>query len=263
LAGGVLAVLAVIALVAAIWTPYPADVSDIGVALQDASGAHWLGTDPAGRDVVSLLMKGLLTSFAVPISALVLAGSVAVPLGWAMARWAGAPGWILSGANAVLALFPALFAAILFATLWGASGATAALALALANVVPLTIATRGARASLGTRKYVEAARLAGASRGRALGHVLPQIGKLVAAEAIMLFGTNASLEASLSYLGLGVQPPAHSFGLLLHDAQSYLAAKPLLTVLPGLLLTLLIAASALAARGFRARAGRGEFVGAA
>jgi peptide/nickel transport system permease protein len=262
-AGGLLIALAVVALMAALWTPYPADVPDMGVALQDPSGAHWLGTDPAGRDVVSLLMKGLLTSFVLPISALVLAAIVALPLGGGAARWPRGMGGLLNGARTMLALLPAIIAAMLFATLWGASGMSAALALALGNVGPLAVATRDGLASLGSRGYVEAARLSGASRTAALRHVLPLIVDRVAAEALVLFAVNAAAEVGLSFLGLGVQPPAHSFGLPLHDAQSYIGAKPLLTILPGLLLALLIGASLLAAKGFRSRALRGEFLGAA
>jgi peptide/nickel transport system permease protein len=179
------------------------------------------------------------------------------------AKFPRALGGLLKGTRAVLVLAPAIVAAIFFAALLGASGLSAMLALALANVAPLAAATRNAFANYATRGYVEAARLGGASRSAALRLVLPQIIALIAAEALTLLGANVALEAALSYLGLGVQPPAHSLGLLLHDAQSYVAAKPLLTIWPGVLLTLIIIATALAARELRSRALRGGVVGAA
>lgn len=262
LAEGLFGVLAILALTAVLWTPYPVDTPDMAVALQDPGSAHWLGTDPAGRDVISLLMKGLLTSFVLSVSALILAAIIGVPCGMVSARWRTGLG-MLNGARTMLALYPAIGAAVLFATLWGASGLTAVLALALSNVAPLALATCNAFAAFQSRGYVEAARLAGLGGGRATRHVLSPILHLVLAEAARLFGFNVAAEAGLTFVGLGVQPPAHSLGLLLHDAQSYMAAKPLLTLLPGLLLTVLIVASALAAEGLKARASRGGSVGPA
>lgn len=254
---------AALGLVSVVWTPYAIDTTDMGAALQAPGPTYWFGTDPLGRDVFSLIMAALLTSLLVAGSAVIVGGVPGFLLGLAVARWPGATGWISSALQGLSPLFPALIVAILLAAAFGASALTVIAALAIANVTPIARATRTAVTAFQGRGYVDAARLAGLSRREALGrHVLPQIAAALGAEAAMLLGAGVAGEAGLSYLGLGVRPPAASFGLLLADAQSYLAAKPLLVVVPGLMLALAIVASVLVARGL-ARMTVGDADGAA
>jgi peptide/nickel transport system permease protein len=256
--------LLLVGVVSIVWTPYPIESFDVGAALQDPGEAHWLGTDPLGRDVLSLIMKSELASFVVAAAALVIGGAIGVPLGLAAARWPRLAGSTADGANAVLVLFPALVAAVVLATILGPSAVVLMLAIGIANIGPLSSAVRRAVQRFGSRGYLDAARLAGLSPWEALRrHVMPQIVTAVAAEAVMLLGAGMIAEAGLSYIGLGIQPPTASFGLMLHDAQSYIAAKPLLVIIPGAVLTVAVVALRLVARGIRARAGAGGQLGAA
>ena len=245
----VLAVLILVGLVSVVWTPYPSTAIDVGAALQDPSGAHWLGTDPLGRDLLSLLMKGVATSLVVAGVAVFLAAIIGLPLGLLAARWSrfNAAG---RGPTALLAVFPPLIAAAILATDFGASAFVSIAAIALGAIVPLAASASASVRSFSSRTYLDAARLAGLTRSEAIRrHVLRQIVRPIVAEAAILLGTGVLWEASLSYLGLGTQAPATSLGLILHDAQSYIAAKPLLAVIPGLTLIAIMVAFGLLARG--------------
>ena len=122
-----------------VWTPYPVTSLDVGSAMQDPSGAHWLGTDQLGRDVLSLIMKGLLTSFVVAAVAVAVGALLGLPLGLAAAYW-GTPGRLtLDGVDLYLTAAPAVVFAVLFALLLGPSAATVMLA---AGAVPVFLLAR-------------------------------------------------------------------------------------------------------------------------
>lgn len=154
------------------------------------------------------------------------------------------------GGSAVL--LSALFAAALLGVTFGASSLTAIAALAIANVAPISMATRSAVLPLRDRGYMDSARLAGFSWGEALRrHAMPQIAAGVGAQCARLFGLGATVEVTLGYLGLAIQPPATSLGLLLRDAQTYMSAKPLLVIAPAAALGLIVLTSVLVAAGLR------------
>jgi len=262
---GVLLALAFVVLgfLSVLWVPYPSESFDVGAALQDPSGAHWLGTDPLGRDVLSLVMKSVLTSLVVAAVAAIIGTVIGVPLGLLSYRWprSGAAGDALAG---LLALFPPLIVAVVLATQLGASAVVSMLAIGIGAIVPMARIASSSMQRYSTRQYLDAAQLAGMTRWEAIrSHALRQIVRPIAAEAVALLGIGVVWEASLSYLGLGSQAPAASLGLILHDAQSYTAAKPLLVVIPGLVLVLMVFALTLVARGITRRAQSEDVLGAA
>lgn len=222
-----------------VWTPYPAGNLDVVAAMQDPSAAHWLGTDQLGRDVVSLIMKGILTSFVVAAVAVAIGALIGVPLGLGAALLGPYVDLLVSGIAVYLVALPAFVVAVLLAARFGPSAATLMVGIGIANIVPLALATRHAVVKTSEHDYVAAGRLAGASGlDLARRHMLPTIVRWLIAQAVAQLAFGIIAEAALSYIGLGVQPPATSLGVLLHDAQAFGLAKPLLLILPGLVIVL-------------------------
>ncbi|MBN9305280.1 MAG: hypothetical protein BGO82_02215 [Devosia sp. 67-54] len=239
-----------------LWTPYPVTSLDVAAALQDPGGAHWLGTDELGRDVLSLLMKGILTSFVVAGVAVAIGALLGVPLGLAAALLGPYAELGATGVSGYLLTLPAFVLAVLFACLFGPSAATLMVAIGIANIAPLALATRDAIRTAAAPDYVAAGRLAGGSGlDLARRHMLPTILRLILAQAIAQLAVGVLAEATLSYVGLGTQPPATSLGLLLADAQAYAAGRPGLLFVPGLALLLIALALTIVSREIRAAAG--------
>lgn len=234
-----------------VWTPYPVASLDVGAAMQDPSGSHWLGTDQLGRDVLSLVMKGVLTSFVVAAVAVAVGALLGLPLGLVAAYWP--PGRLaLRGVDAYLTAAPAVLFAALFALLLGPSAATVMLAAGIANIRAFATTMRNAMLRANSLGYVTMSRLAGtAPIENARRHTMSGITRLLIAQAIAQLGVGVLAEASLAYVGLGTQPPATSLGLLLHDAQAYAVMKPGLLVVPGLAVLLIVLLLNIASRGLR------------
>lgn len=235
-----------------VWTPYPVTSLDVGAAMQDPGGAHWLGTDQLGRDILSLVMKGLLTSFVVAAVAVAVGALIGLPLGLAAAFW-GTPGRMaLDSIDVYLGAAPAFVFAALFALLLGPSAATVMLAAGIANIPAFAVSMRNATVRANSLGYVTMSRLAGTSPlETARRHTLSGLSRLVIAQAVAQLGVGVLAEASLAYVGLGTQPPATSLGLLLHDAQAYAVMKPGLLVVPGVALLLIVLLLNVASRGLR------------
>ncbi len=235
-----------------IWTPHDVTTVDATLSLQDVSSAHWLGTDPLGRDIFSLLMKGTLTSFVVAAVAVFIGAVVGVPLGFAAANWGEAAAWSVLRVNDFLLAIPALVIAVVLATLSGPSAVNVMFAVGIASIPVFARVTIAGAAVLKPTDYLAAAHLSGQGNWDATRrHVLPNLAALLIAQAITLLAVGVLAEASLSFVGLGTQPPATSLGLMLKDAQSYLLLKPSLAVVPGVVILLIVVALNLAADGLR------------
>jgi len=229
--------------VSILWTPYPAGSLDVAAAMQDPSGVHWLGTDQLGRDVLSLMMKGILTSFVVAAVAVAIGALIGLPLGLGAALLGPYVDLAVNGVSTYLTALPAFVMAVLLAALFGPSAATLMVGIGIANIVSLALATRHAVVKTSKHDYVAAARLAGAS-GLDLvrHHTMPIVARAIVAQGVAQLAFGIIAEATLSYVGLGVQPPATSLGLLLRDAQSFSLAKPLLLAVPGVVILLIVIA---------------------
>jgi peptide/nickel transport system permease protein len=251
---GIVATLAflLIGFLSIVWTPYAIENINVGAAMQDFSPAHWLGTDHLGRDMLSLVMKGTLTSFIVAAIAVAIGALIGVPFGLAAASWGGPAEWAILRVNDFLFAFPALIIAILITTLFGPSAINAMIAVGIFNIPVFARVARGGALSLKTLDYVAAARLAGmGSLEIARRHILPNIASLIIVQATIQLAMGILAEASLSYVGLGTQPPATSLGLMLKDAQTYALLKPSLALIPGFTIILIVVALNLAGDGLR------------
>jgi peptide/nickel transport system permease protein len=238
--------------VSIVWTPHSIDSLNVGAALQGPGLFYWLGTDHLGRDVLSLLMKGTLTSFIVAAIAVVIGAVIGAPLGLAAAVWGGPVDWLVQRIGNFLVAFPALITAILITAVYGPSMIGIMLAVGVFNIAAFARATRDGMVALESLDYVAAARVAGMTGVEAARrHVLPNVVALIFVTALVQLALGVLAEASFSYVGLGAQAPATSLGLMLKDAQAYAMLVPGLAILPGLAIVLIVAALNLAADGLR------------
>ena len=236
LAGAVVASL--IGLAAALslaWTPHDVAHLDIAARLQGPSRVYWLGTDHFGRDIFSLLLGGARNSVAVALIAVGLGMGAGVPLGLLAAARGGGVSEAVMRVNDFVFAFPALVVAIMITSVFGPGAVNAILAIGIFNIPVFARVARGAALSLWTREFTLAARVAGKGRFRiSVEHILPNIASLLIVQGTIQFSLGILFEAGLSYLGLGAQPPAASWGRMLADAQTLIATAPQLAIYPGL-----------------------------
>lgn len=232
------------------WTPYPLERVSVTEQLQDPSLLHWLGTDHQGRDLLSLVMKGTLTSFVVSAVAVAIGLLFGVPLGFAAAALGSRATWVAARASILLALFPALAIAILVTAISGPGAVGAMVAIGIVNIGVFARVTGGGAAELASRNYVAAARLAGMTHWDvAKRHLLPALATLLLVQVVVQLAFGVLSEAALSYLGLGTQPPGSSLGLTLKEAQSFVLFEPLLALVPGIAIVMIVLALNLIADG--------------
>lgn len=243
---------ALLGLLSLFWTPYP--IADISIARRFAvpSPDHWLGTDQLGRDVLSLIMSGTLTSFTVGASAIIIGAGIGVPLGLAAAIYGGPVEWLVLRFSDLAFAFPSIIIAILIATLMGPGATNAIIAIGIFNIPVFAQVARGGALMISTLDYVAAARLAGLSRPAiALRHLLPNIASLIIVQATIQLSIGILAEAGFSYIGLGTQPPETSLGLMLRDAQNLFLIHPWLSIAPGLAIATIVVALNIAGDGLR------------
>ncbi|MEM8663891.1 MAG: ABC transporter permease, partial [Pseudomonadota bacterium] len=212
------------ALLAAVWTPYPVDGIEISDRFAAMSAANPLGTDQYGRDMVSMLMAGATTSLGVAAAAVF----IGVTLGSLAGLTAAAAGGVARGAlmrtSDLIFAFPALIVAAILATVFGPGAMNAVVAIGIFNIPVFALITAASARQLLVRDFADAARLAGKSEARiAVEHIAPNIAPIIATQAATQFAVAILAEAGLSYVGLGVQPPAVSWGRMLAEAQTLVA----------------------------------------
>ena len=252
-AGGVLtALLAAMALLSLVWTPYPVAEIDIPGKLQPPSAAHWLGTDSLGRDIASQLLVGAQNSIVVGVIAVGIGLGFGVLLGCiASARRSWVEELIMRGSDFAFA-FPALLLAIMLTAIYGPGLVMSIVAIGIFNIPVFARITRGSANAVWAREFVLAARTAGKGPVRiTLDHVLPNIASVLIVQATISFATAILAEAALSYLGLGTQPPQPSWGRMLNEAQTLMFQAPLLAVYPGVAIVLSVLGLNLLGDGLR------------
>ncbi len=212
----------------------------LAARLAPPDAAHWLGRDEFGRDLASRLVWGARLSFVLGVASVALAAALGVPLGLVAGYFGGrVDGWLMRGVDVLLA-FPGILLALAVVAVVGAGGVPS-LVLAI-GVFAMPTFARLARASalaLRSSEFVEAARALGAGSGRILArHVLPNsLGPLLVQATLGVAGAILTASA-LSFLGVGVQPPAPEWGAMISDGRAFLRTAPQLVAWPGLALTL-------------------------
>jgi peptide/nickel transport system permease protein len=228
-------VFVVSAILAPVIAPYSAGATDFNAILAHPSGHHLLGTDELGRDVFSRIVWGSRASIEAGVFATLLALVVAVPIGVVAGFYRGWVDTVIARLTDVLLAFPFLIVAVGLAAILGPSLTNATIALGIGAAPGLIRIARGEALSLREEDYVRAAVANGASDVRILArHVLPNMLSTLIVQATVAIPAAIIGEAVLSFLGLGVQPPTPSWGVMLSDAQSYLSQAPSLAIYPGI-----------------------------
>jgi peptide/nickel transport system permease protein len=202
---------------------------------------HPLGTDTLGRDVASRLLYGARVSLIVGLSAVVIAGALGVALGLVAGYYRGFTDDALMRLGDVQLAFPVLVLAVAVLAVLGASLANVILVLGVTGWITYARIVRGETLSLRQREFVEAARALGASdRYLIARHILPNVLAPVTVVATFSVARTIIAEASLSFLGLGIPPPAPSWGAMLDEGRNYITTGWWLALFPGLAILLLV-----------------------
>ncbi|HEY5248145.1 MAG TPA: ABC transporter permease [Dermatophilaceae bacterium] len=250
----ILAVLIALAVLAPWIAPHDPEAVDPNQILKPPSPTYLFGTDSLGRDVFSRVLFALRVSLLVAVSSVVLSALVAVPLG-ALAGYFG--GWVdtvISRPLDMLLVLPALLLAVTLIAVIGPGTAVAALAIAVIYLPILARVMRGSSLAVARLGYVEGATARGAGHLRVLtGHVVPNSIGPVIVQLSILAGFALQIEAALSFLGLGTQPPTPSLGLMLSEGRDVLTQAPWVEIFPGLTLAIAVLSFILIGDGLRHR----------
>jgi peptide/nickel transport system permease protein len=215
--------------------PYDPTQPDFGNALAPPSLAHWFGTDDLGRDQLSRAFFGARASMQVGVAAVVLAFIVGVPLGLLAGYYGKFADGAVSRLTDTMLSFPFLVLAVGLAAILGPSLTNATIAVGIAQIPAVIRITRAETLRLKNIDYVAAAIAGGGTDATVLGrHILPNATSALIVQATVGIPAAIIGEALLSFLGLGVQPPDASLGVMLSDAQGFLAPAPWMAVFPGL-----------------------------
>lgn len=248
----VVVALTLIALLAPYIAPFDPAKQDFSALLQPASSAHWLGTDELGRDTLTRVMYGARISLSAGLVSVALALLVGTLLGL-VSGFVG--GWLdeLIGRfiDALLA-FPFLILAITLASVLGPSLQNTMLAIAIVTTPAFARVTRAQVLAQRELEYVQAAGALGAGSARTLlRHILPNISAALIVQTSLAIAEAVLAESTLSFLGLGVQPPTPSWGSMLNTARGYLQTAPWLALAPGVIIFATVLAFNLLGDGLR------------
>jgi peptide/nickel transport system permease protein len=227
------------ALLSLVWTPLPPARMQIIHKLQPPFAFGILGTDQFGRDVLSMLMVGCWNSLSISITAVFIGGALGTIAGISAAAIRGAFETLLMRICDVVFALPPILSAMILGAFLGPGRFTAIVAIAVFMIPVFARVVLATALQAWSRDYVMAARAIGNSRLTiSVRHVLPNILNQIIVQVAIQLGLAILTEAGLSFLGLGMAPPAPTWGRMLADAQTYLALAPWLAILPGLAIAL-------------------------
>jgi peptide/nickel transport system permease protein len=233
-------------------SPYDPTKTDFGNLLQPATRDHPLGTDDLGRDTLSRMIYGARTSLLAGVISVGIALAIGMPLGLVSGFFRGQLDNFVMRLTDALLSFPFLVLALAIAAVLGAGLTKAMIAIGIVFTPGFIRLTRAQVLSEREKTYVEAARALGASDGRIIGkHILPNSLSPVMVQASLAMAVAITFEATLSFLGLGTQPPTPSWGSMLNIAQAYLTRAPGLAMWPGLAIFVTVLSLNLVGDGLR------------
>ncbi|MGA7805088.1 ABC transporter permease [Bradyrhizobium sp.] len=248
----VIATFILLALFAPLVTPYDPIATSWTLVRKPPSALHWFGTDDLGRDILTRVVYGARASLLAGAISVGIALSVGVPLGLVSGYQGGLADALISRITDAMLACPFLILAIALAAFLGPSLGNAMIAIGISATPVFIRLTRGQVMSVKVEDYVEAARAIGNPRWRiALFHILPNIMPALLVQATLSTAAAIIAEAALSFLGLGQQPPAPSWGSMLNAAQRFLTNAPWMAIWPGLAIFLVVLSLNLVGDGLR------------
>jgi len=248
----VIAIFILLAVFAPLIAPHDPLATSWTLVRKPPSALHWFGTDDLGRDVLARVIYGTRASLLAGAISVAIALAVGVPLGLLSGYRGGFLDALISRMTDAMLACPSLILAIAFAAFLGPSLGNAMIAIGITATPIFVRLTRAQTMNVKVEDYVEAARAIGNPRWRiALFHILPNILPALLVQATLSIATAIIAEAALSFLGLGQQPPAPSWGSMLNAAQRFLTNAPWMAIWPGLAIFLVVLSFNLVGDGLR------------
>ncbi len=254
---GVLVVLVIAVVLAPLITKYPPDAQDLTQTLKGPGKDHWLGTDHLGRDIFSRLLYGGRTSLFGALVAVTVGLAISLPLGLTAGFLAGRPDMFIMRFTDALMSFPPLIMMLAIVAALGPNLINAMIALGVVFAPRFIRLMRGVVLELREEPYIEAARSIGVSSPViVVRHIVPNALPPLIVQVSLASGFAILAEASLSFLGLGVQPPNTSWGLMLSSGFDYINQDPRLIIWPGLAIAITVLTFNVIGDGLRESIGR-------
>jgi peptide/nickel transport system permease protein len=240
----VIAVATFVAIFGPLLAPYNPDLPNLSLAWVGPTGGHLLGYDFQGRDVLSRLLAGAQSSMVGPLAVVILSLTAGAVLAVASAWRRGATDAVISSGLDILFAFPGILLAVLATTVFGAGLVAAAIALSVAYMPYVARVLRGAALKERSQPYVAALEVQGASGPSiCLRHIVPNMMPLIVAQATIMFGWAMVDLAAISFLGLGTQPPAPNWGVMISENEvGVLQGYPLPAISAGVCIVVVVIA---------------------
>ena len=234
-------VVVVAALFGPMVAPFDPSTQQMALRLEGPTGLHWFGLDEVGRDIFTRVLYGARISLLVGVVVVGVSATVGIALGAIAGYFGGRVDEVISRVIDVLLAFPGLLLAIALVAVLGPSLTNVVIALTLIGWVGYARLVRGQVLRAREFEFVQAARALGATTPRILlRHIIPTTLPAVTVQATLGMGGAILNEASLSFLGLGVQPPTPSWGTMLNYGRGHLLDAPHLTIFPGVAIAILV-----------------------
>ena len=242
-AGAVIVVVMILmAVFAGVVSPYDPEANSFADMTQAPSWAHWLGTDQFGRDVLARIIYGARTALFVGFTSALVGGSIGLILGVGSAYFGGRIDLIFQRVMDIFMAFPLIILALAVVSIFGTGAQNVIIAILIPFIPRCSRVVRSSALAIRETPYIDAARVNGFSHGRIiLRHMVPNVMAPFLIMITAFVGQAILLEASLSYLGLGVQEPTPAWGLMLQGgAEEYASSAPWMAIFPGLAITLAV-----------------------
>lgn len=224
-------------------TPYPYDQTDFMAAYQGPSAQHWLGTDELGRDLLSRILYGAQITIIVGVAAVAIAMVLGVALGLVAGYFRGKIDSVITAVLDAIWAFPTLILALAITAVMGPGLKNVLIAIGIVYTPGFARVVRSMVLSVRESEYVQGAKAIGLSNFKIITrYVMPNISSVIIVQASLNAAQAIIAEASLSFLGLGVQAPAASWGSLLKTGYQYVYIAPWLSIFPGICILLTVLA---------------------
>jgi peptide/nickel transport system permease protein len=237
----VLAVMAIAAIFCNWLAPYDPYKNDLASALQQPSAQHLLGTDQFGRDTLSRLLYGARTALVIGFASVAISAIIGIILGVLAGYFGGVTSLVIMRIIDTLMAFPLVLLALLLAALLGGGLRNLIIALSIATMPPFARIMNGETLRIKENDYITAARANRASSARIIGrHVIPNAFPPIIVQMTLQLGQLILAEASLSFLGIGIEAPGAAWGSMVADGYRFLMDNPVMSFAPGLAIVLVV-----------------------